>query len=303
MTRRPSRAREASDPAPKHESTWAYSIPIEARVRLAHAVVQRVAETERIALLHLKGPALLPGLRPAGRLSSDADVLVDPDQVVALRAALTAQGWTLATSAERSSPFGHAENWFHPSWGMVDVHRSWPGTSVSPRATFDGLAEGSTFVDIGHVPCPVPDRVAQIFVLLLHGARSVSPSDKALAWDAQDDATRAAVVALAHRLGAEVAMSAALGDLDSHSDSSDYDLWRFYRDGGSRLDEWRARFRAASGPGARMRLLVGALGVDRDYLAHKLGRPPTRRDLLAAQRVRAGHAARDLIGALRRRLR
>ena len=301
MTRRPSRARVVPEMAPERDGKTAYSIPIEARVRLAHAVVQRVAESEDIALLHLKGPALLPGLRPAGRLSSDADVLVDPDQVAALRAALSARGWSPATSAQ-GSPFGHAENWWHPAWGMVDVHRSWPGTTVGPRATFDGLADDSTYVDIGHVACPVPSRVAQIFVLLLHGARSVSPSDKALAWDAQDDATRSAVIALADRLGAEVAMSAALGDLDAHKNSSDYDLWRFYRDGGSRLDEWRARFRAAQGPGARARLLVGALGVDRDYLAHRLGRPPTTRDLVTAQRVRVSHAARDLFGALRKRL-
>jgi hypothetical protein len=303
MTRRLPRASADPEDAPAEDGPTAYTLPIEARVRLAHAVVQRVAETRGISLLHLKGPALLPGLRPVGRLSSDADVLVDPDQVAALRSALTAHGWALATSAERASPFGHAENWWHPSWGMVDVHRSWPGTSVGARATVDGLAEGSGTVEIGHVECPVPDRVAQIFVLLLHGARSISPSDKALAWDEQDDATRAAVLALAERLGAQVAMSAALGDLDAHRDSADYDLWRFYRDGGSRLDEWRARLRATKDPGARMRLLIGALQVDKDYLAQRLGRPPTRRDLLTAQRLRAAHAARDLLAVLRGRSR
>ena len=45
------------------------AMPAFARAHLAHAVVQHLAEREGILLLHLKGPALVPGLRTPGRQS------------------------------------------------------------------------------------------------------------------------------------------------------------------------------------------------------------------------------------------
>ena len=299
------------DPAPPGQvegagaaaTTPVAALPSFARVHLAHAVVQRVAEDAGVSLLHLKGPALLPGLRRAGRPSSDVDVLVRPGQFEALERELEGHGWTPYSHLDSGSAFGHAANWFHPWWGYADLHASWPGPTVSPEQTFTAFGEDGFDQLIAHVACPVPSRTAQILVLLLHGARSASDDELELAWHQQSQEQRDAVVALADRLGARVALAAALGDLDGHRGDSSHDLWQFYRDGGGRVDEWRARYRAAATPADRRRVLASALRVNRDYLRIQLRRPPTRVDVLRAQLVRVATLVRESGRIAARRLR
>jgi Uncharacterised nucleotidyltransferase len=279
------------------------TIPLFARVHLAHAAVQRIADRAQVPLLHLKGPALLPGLRPPGRLSSDADVLVHPDGQTRFEDALRGHGWQPHTQLATGSAFEHAVNWWHPHWGYVDVHARWPGPTAGARETFAAFAEDEFEQTIAHVPCRVPGRTAQILVLLLHGARSQADRDLELSWHRQSAEQRAAVVALADRLGARVALAAALGELEAHRDDPAYELWRYFRDGGGRLDEWRARFRAARGLTAKLHVVTSAARVNRDHLRVQLGRPPTRRDLRRAQLVRVGTLGREGTRLLLRRVR
>jgi hypothetical protein len=99
-----------------------------------------------------------------------------------------------------------------------------------------------------------------------------------------------------------VALAAALGELDQHADDRTADLWRVYAEGGSRVDEWLARLRAAPTRRAAVRTAVRGLGVNREFAAMELGHEPSRRELtgLFLGRIRTG--AKQLGHRLGRRL-
>ena len=275
--------------------------PIAARVHLAHAVVQKLADDRGIDLLHLKGPAVLPGLRAEGRHSSDVDVLVRPSHLARLAEALEWVGWEKRTDFSTGSAFAHAANWWHDDWGWVDVHVHWPGVMVDAEQAFDTLARTSLMVPIAHRDCRVPDRTAQRLVLVLHSARSGGTSDVDLAWYAADPVEQDAVRALAVELRAEVALAAGIGELELHRDHPTYRLWRHFSQGGSRTDEWRARLAAASGARAKAHLVTAVLRVNRDHLRMELGRPPTRAEVRDRQRLRVRRALDDVVRRVGRR--
>ena len=270
------------------------AIPTAARVHLAHAVVQHLAEAAGADVLHLKGPAMFAGLRNPERTSSDVDVLVRPIHTAALIYALEAHGWERRTDFDTGSPFGHAANWWHADWGWVDVHVTWPGAGIPAEEVFNELARPGASQSIAHHECAVPDRIGQRLILLLHYARTPRGSDKEWAWDKATDAEREAVRDLAARLDAEVALAAALGELDLHRDHPDHDLWLHFSGGGDRVSEWRARLTSARGTRARVRLVLGMVHVNRDYLGIELGREPTRADVRRRQRQRLQRAVADL---------
>jgi len=269
-------------------------MPLGARVHLAHALVQKLATEGGVDLLHLKGPALLPDLRPPGRRSSDVDVLVRPSHVARLVVALESIGWEQRTDFATGSVFAHAANWWHDDWGWVDVHVHWPGVTIDAEDAYDVLAASAVIVDIAHVPCVAPDRVGQLLVLVLHSARTVGSTEADFAWSRTDDSEQAAVRALATTLRAEVALAAGLGELEDFRDHPTYALWRHVSTGGSRLDEWRARLAAAPTTRARAKLFADVLRVNRDHLRMELGHAPTRQDLRRRQAVRLRRAAREI---------
>ncbi len=292
------RSRDTGD----HTPVAGVNIPIAARVHLAHAVVQHLAEQADVDLLHIKGPALLPDLRPPARRSSDVDVLVRPSHLHCLVAALECAGWSKRTDFETGSVFAHAANWWHDDWGWVDVHLHWPGVSLEPEVAFDVWSAGADRQPIAHRLCPVPNRTGQLLVLVLHAARGTDRSDVDYAWTRADDEQRAATRQLAGVLGAEVALAAALGELEQFRDHPSYALWRHLSEGGeSRIAEWRARFAAASGARARARLLVGSLRVNRDHLGMELGRAPTRAEIRHRQLRRLRRATGEVRSILSRR--
>lgn len=297
------REEPVTDPPRGQVSSSPVEIPTFARVQLAHPVVQRIAEEVGVSLLHLKGPALLAGLRAPGRLSSDVDVLVQPDHFTTMEGALRDHGWERYSHVSSGSAFEHAANWWHPHWGYADLHARWPGATASPADTFSALSEESFLQPIAHYPCPVPGRTAQLLVLLLHSARSPGYRDVELTWNEQSPQQRAAVIDLAGRIGGQVALAAALGHLEEHRGDPSYALWHFYRDGGGRLDEWRARYRAAPSPSGRWRVIVSAARVNRDHLRIELGRTPTRADVLTAQLGRIGKLVRESARMARAHLR
>ena len=55
--------------------------PLAARIRLAHAYFQRIADMHSIDILHVKGYAFSQEIYRKGRYSSDADLLVRPSHV------------------------------------------------------------------------------------------------------------------------------------------------------------------------------------------------------------------------------
>lgn len=277
-------------------------VPIGVRIHLSHAVVDHLARTAGADLLHLKGPALFPGLRPEGSSSTDVDVLVRPSHLTRFLDALRAHGWEQHTHIETGSVFAHAANWWHDDWGFVDVHVSWPGVTIDPEAAFDLLAAPGARVEVAHIPVPVPDRVGQLLILALHDARSAYRPDIEHGWQRASDEERNAAHELAGRLGADVALAAALGTLDQFRDDPTYLLWRHLSEGRtSRFGEWRARLAATPGTRARFHLLTSALRVNRDHLRMELGHPPSRAEVRAHQRVRLQRAWREATTRLTRR--
>jgi hypothetical protein len=279
-------------------------IPLSVRVHLAHAVVETIALDAGVDLLHIKGPALLPGLRRIDRGSTDVDVLVSPEHLGRFEQALREHGWDRRSELRSGSAFHHASNWFHENWGYVDVHAHWPGPRVSANTVFAEFAAGEHRQDIAHFPCRVPNRTAQILILVLHAARSSgSVDDLDIAWNGVPEDERARVREMAERLRADTAFAAGLGELDLVVGDRTADLWRHYSQGGSRLDEWRARWRAADTRRDRIHVLADVLVVNRDHLRMELGHVPSRREVAWRQWQRVRVLSREAVVGLRGRLR
>ena len=146
------------------DETATLPVPLSARIRLGHAVVQSIADRHFVDLLHIKGAALDPALIHPGRCASDVDVLVRPEHVSTLLRSLEAAGFTATGRFATSSPFEHSVTLLHPLWGHVDVHRLYPGISLSPQEAFERLWRGRARVDIAGRSCSVPEVSAQVLV-------------------------------------------------------------------------------------------------------------------------------------------
>lgn len=270
-------------------------VPTSARSHLAHAALQAIATEAHVDLLHIKGAATDPRVGRNRFRSSDADVLVRPTQVRAFLTALTCHGWKEVTSFASGSAFHHAANYFHQSWGMVDVHRIYPGFNA-PDA-FDILWQDRGTLEIAHSECTVPSLRAQRLILLLHVARNgrgTRDPDFERSWSGLDANERAAMETLVDCLHARTAFAAALGMLDAYETSPDHDLWEYFSTGNtSRVDEWKARYRAASGLDAKLRVLGQAIVPNRDVMAMELHREPTAWELLEAFFLRGLTALRE----------
>lgn len=282
-------------------------VPLPVRVELAHAAVQVLAEQAGVDVLHIKGPAVHPGLRTAARTGSDVDVIVRPSGVDDLLAALAAHGWRVETGFETGSAFDHAANFYHESWGLLDVHRHYPGMDRDPGRAFERLWGSRGHVELAHVRCPVPEPIAQSLVLLLHAARTPLPDgahpDIAPNWTDRTPEDRDRIRALASDTGSTVALAAATGELDRYRGEPEAAVWEVFVHGGDRLDEWGARFRAARGPAAKTSVALRSLRVNHYYLAQKLGHAPSRSEVVVEFFRRIGAAARALPGHAARRLR
>ena len=86
-----------------------------------------------------RAPRCTPGLRSHVRAGTDVDVIVRPSGVDALMATLAEHGWRVETTFDAGSAFDHAANLFHESWGLLDVHRHYPGMDRDPAHAFDRL--------------------------------------------------------------------------------------------------------------------------------------------------------------------
>ena len=209
------------------------TVPVQLRVHLAHATVQRIADEAHAHILHIKGPATDPTLRPTTRASVDADVLVRPSHLHRLQAGLQTHGWHQVTKLRSGGLVEHSTNWYHPELGQMDVHLRFPGIQTHAEQAFDHLWRHHREHPIAGHPCDVPDLTAQRLILLLHAARALAgyAPDVRLAWDEATDAERTQILTLATLLKAEVALAAATGRLEDFRDRPEYEMWRLYLDG------------------------------------------------------------------------
>lgn len=279
-------------------------VPLQVRLQFGHAAVQYVAEEVGADVLHIKGAAVDPTLR-SGNFGTDVDVIVRPDHVAILDRALRRAGWSLYSTFANGSPFGHAQTYLHGEWGYLDIHRRFPGIGTGAADAFDALWEDRARAEIAGVSCPVPSVAAQRVLLVLNAARSSSGGrrDLPIVWHGADATQRAAMESLVARLRAEVAFAAATGDLERYRGEREYLLWKVVSQGGPRSLEWWARIRAAPGFRARLRLVARAPLVNVDHLAHRLGRRPTRREIMVEFVRRPVEALREAVRAARVRVR
>ncbi|MBO9704835.1 MAG: nucleotidyltransferase family protein, partial [Arthrobacter sp.] len=128
-------------------------LPMSSATPLAYAMVDRLARTNGIRVLAIKGPVLAAmGLRPR-KVSSDADILVEPDRMAELCAVLESKGWR--DREVRFSPSildPHSRTLIHPEWPCdIDVHSYFPGFFGPAEDVFDVLWEGRVSVSMANV--------------------------------------------------------------------------------------------------------------------------------------------------------
>ncbi|GAB3052655.1 hypothetical protein GCM10027053_10900 [Intrasporangium mesophilum] len=275
-------------------------VPLWATVRLTHAQLQAVADEVGVDLIHLKGPAQSEELGLAPRDSTDADVLVRPAHLERFLAGLTRHGWSLYTGFAEGSSFEHAANYRHPVWTFADVHRRLPGPTRGADEVFQRLWADRQPLLIAARRCWVPDLTGQVLVLTLHAARSHGREVPA-AWAASPAVRQRAVRVLARDLGAEVALAAAVGELERFAGNPEHDLWQWWSGtttADERLAEWAARWRSARSLRERGTVLRRIVVVNRTHLELRLGHAPSSRELAAAYAVRTRSGARALFSRL-----
>lgn len=265
------------------ESTTDAPVPLRVRLRFGRAALQVVADEIGADVLHIKGNAADPSLRPSEASGTDVDILVRPAHVAPLDRALRARGWRVYSTFVYGSPFGHAQTYLHDAWGYLDLHRWFPGIRTTPEIAFERMWADGEQVDFAGVDCRVPSIAAQATLLVLNSARGGGDgADLALSWtDAAPD-RRAAVEELVEQLDAHVAFAAATGELDRHRGEPDYRLWKVVSEGGTRSEEWWARIRSAPSLGEALRIAARAPLVNVEHLSIELGRAPTRGEVAAA---------------------
>ncbi len=221
-------------------------------------------------------------MRYPGREGTDADVLVPAAHADRLVTALVAAGWTVATSFRNGSAFEHAATLRHVQFGWADIHREFPGLGSDPHTSFTQLWADRHERDIAGLSCAVPSPPAQALILLLHAARSPggrAQLDVNTVWRKATESQRAAIVDLVQRLDAGLGFAAAVGGLEAYRGHPEYALWRVASRGGTRIEEWWARIRAAPTWREALVLVLRAPLVNVDHLQMTLWRRPTRREI------------------------
>jgi hypothetical protein len=277
-------------------------VPRAVRVKLARPAVQLIADEAAADILHIKGDAVDPALRPVAMPGTDVDALVRPSHVAALDRALRAHGWRVYSTFLHGSPFGHAQTYLHPMWGYFDLHRHFPGIRRDPAEAFELLWEARRVVALSGAVGNAPSLEMQATLLVLNAARNrVRDADPVRRWIELPGLDRAAVYECVQRLQAQVAFAAAAGDLDRYRGERDYALWRVVSQGGSRAAEWRARIRAADSIPDALRLAARAPLVNVEQLEHELGRRPTPAEIARAFAARVVRGLREAVGGLGRK--
>ena len=272
-------------------------IPLAARVELAHAEIQAVARAHGIDVLLVKGYAADPRLYVPGRVSSDVDVLTRPSHAQRMIRALTDDGWETVSTFSSGSIFQHAPTMRHPTWGLVDVHRFFPGFEMDPADVFERFWGRRATRTVAGYPCEVPDIVDHALLIVVHAARSPEAIHQDVGHFStvltERDWTTLAVRARA--LQASVAFAAATGRLPDYQDQPTHDLWLTLSQHGSKSQEWRARVKAAATWAAKLRVILRAPLPNVDHLRMDLSREPTALDIAAATARRPLIAVKDLL--------
>lgn len=256
-------------------------VPLALRIRLSHAYFQHLANRHGVDLLHIKGYAFAQEVYRPGRASSDVDLLVRPEHIDRLVKAAQNDGWEILARFETGSIFEHAMTLYHGTWGLVDIHRYFPGIGDAQGSAFDELWKHRRTRHIAHFPCALPSLVDSRIFVVVHGARSDNEHNadigflkQTLSADDWDDIRKRLPA-----LDAEIAFAAAFHELDRFKDHPDYLLWKSVSEETSVFIRWKARFQHAHGLQGKMKVLRSILLVNRDHLAMELGHTPSKQEV------------------------
>jgi hypothetical protein len=278
-----------------HGGDLSAAVPSVVRLHFGRAAVQTIADRAHIDLLHIKGDAVEPPVRPIASPGSDVDVMVHPADVAALDSELQRLGWRVYSTFTGGSPFGHAQTYLHEMWGYLDLHRCFPGIGLDPGVAFDRLWVTRRAVGVAGVTCPVPSLPNQALILILNAARARRPIDLDGSWHNASPELRREVEREVEALDARLAFDAAFGRLDAHRAAREYRLWKAVTQGGGRVEEWWGRLLAAPTLRARVGIVLRAPLVNRAHLEHRLGHPPTRSDVVREFVDRPLRGLRELV--------
>lgn len=257
-------------------------VPLKARILLSHAHLQHLANVHSIDILHIKGYIFGTDTYPADRQSTDVDVLVRPEHLGYFVTVLKDAGWRVVTSFESGSDFHHAMTVYHPTWGLSDIHRYFPGLDARPEKTFDSLWAHRRVKQLGGYDCTTVSLVDARALVYVHAARSTAPikPDVIHLDEVLSSAEMQVVQRRVRELNAELAFAAARGSLEDFSEHRDYLLWKSSSEQVPEYVRWKARLKSARGLGAKVKTLRDIFFVNTDHLAMSLGREPTRQEII-----------------------
>lgn len=282
--------------------------PTHTHLRLSHALLDYLGEEAGVRVLHIKGVAIDPSLAEGRQGSTDCDVVIHPSNIGTYTRCLENNGWELRTTFEHGSVFNHAATYYHPVWGTVDVHRSFPGLDQDPARTFESWWNESHTVELGGRNVHVPSLLDQRVLLLLHAARSTrgrGRHDYQMVWQEASAAERAEVEARAITLGGKtplMVVTSEKGDArrESVRSNRDFHLWVAMGHDANPTEVWVAQVLDARGIRAKLAVLWAAMHVNRDHLAVRLNRQPTPKEIRQDWIDRLGRGARRFV-AMRHR--
>ena len=142
----------------------------------------------------------------------------------------------------------------------------------------------------------MPSLAAQRLILLLNSARGATRhSDVVTTWELGSRAERQQVRDLAAHLDAEVALAAALGELDGYAGRREHDLWQVLSAGtGTPLRLWWAHVKAEDNVWAAIRRGVVLAFPKPDRMSRAAGHELRGGELIWAYWSRLVTAARPL---------
>lgn len=141
--------------------------------KLAAVLCQRIADSNGIPLLAIKGDAFMElGIRPL-RVASDLDILVHPPGHDLFCASLEEYGWELRSDDLGGHYANHSTTYFHPQWPIdVDVHHRFPGFATDADEIFDLLWERRQAIEIAKQPIATVSDMDALIVQALNCLRN-----------------------------------------------------------------------------------------------------------------------------------
>ncbi|MFC6353337.1 hypothetical protein ACFP6B_05440 [Rothia nasimurium] len=256
-------------------------LPLNVRIRLSHAHLQYLATVSSSDILHIKGYIYGPDTYPTTRASSDVDLLVRPEHVEKFVESTVSAGWQILTTFETGSDYHHAMTIYHPTWGLADIHRAFPGIGLDATQAFNRLWEKRRIKTIANVECLTTSLTDSRIIVYVHAARSTSKHkpdveylNKILSWEEKKEIEKRVA-----EIEADLAFAAATGTIEKYSKHPDYLFWKTASQETSNITRWYARIKNAPSLQQKIKTIFDIFLVNQDHLAMELGHQPTRQEV------------------------